>query len=264
MMHSSSFLIYRSSMPVFGCRLFNPQYCLRRCLSTSTIKVKNTNHAGKHRNGFGIVAAMTSNQVIGVNGSLPWKNLIQDKNHFINLTRNKVLICGRRTFALEDPSLAHIRHCRACIVVSGTMNQEDLIKAKAGSELSDNLTPELMLARSFDEALELANAEKHKKRTLQSDYNENTDNNENAAIDCWVAGGEAIYREALQHADAVEVQLTHVDMMVDTNQFGDVAYFPLGHMNTDDDDVWTNFSLRRVGECEFKVWRKNNPLLASL
>ncbi len=203
-----------------------------------------------NRNGFGIVAAMTKNQVIGVNGSLPWKNLTQDKNHFINLTRNKVLIVGRKTFALEDPSLSHVRHARACIVVSGTMNQEDLISIRNANN-STNIETKLLLARSFDEALELANAEKHK-RIIKSETDEHVDNE---MIDCWVAGGEAIYRDALHHSDAVEVQLTHVDMVIDNNQFRDIAYFPVGDMKS---DAWEQIlSSCRDGElCEFKVWRK--------
>ena len=201
-----------------------------------------------NRNGFGIVAAMTKNQVIGVNGSLPWKNLTQDKNHFMNLTRNKVLIVGRKTFALEDPSLSHIRHARACIVVSRTMNQEDLISVRNANN-STNIETKMLLARSFDEALELANAEKHR-RIIKSE-NVYVDNE---TIDCWVAGGEAIYRDALHHPDAVEVQLTHVDMMIDTNQFREIAYFPVGDMNK---DAWEQVSSCRDGElCEFKVWRK--------
>ena len=194
------------------------------------------------------MGAMTKNHVIGVNGSLPWKNLTQDKNHFINLTRNKVLIVGRKTFALEDPSLSHIRHARACIVVSRTMNQEDLISV-GNANNSTNIETKMLLARSFDEALELANAEKHR-RIIKSE-NVYVDNE---TIDCWVAGGEAIYRDALHHPDAVEVQLTHVDMMIDTNQFREIAYFPVGDMNK---DAWEQVSSCRDGElCEFKVWRK--------
>ena len=194
------------------------------------------------------MGAMTKNHVIGVNGSLPWKNLTQDKNHFINLTRNKVLIVGRKTFALEDPSLSHIRHARACIVVSRTMNQEDLISVRNANN-STNIETKMLLARSFDEALELANAEKHR-RIIKSE-NVYVDNE---TIDCWVAGGEAMYRDALHHSNAVEVQLTHVDMMIDTNQFREIAYFPVGDMNK---DAWEQVSSCRDGElCEFKVWRK--------
>eukprot|EP00985_Skeletonema_marinoi_P007621 scaffold3363_cov86-Skeletonema_marinoi.AAC.1 len=83
------------------------------------------------------------------------------------------------------------------------MNQEDLIKARVARG-SEHLTLELLLASSLEEALELARLEK-RKRTWQS----NTCYDHDDSIDCWVAGGEMIYKEALRHPDAMEVQLTH-------------------------------------------------------
>ena len=227
-----SFLFHRSSTP--ASRLF------RQCrIKSSSTKTNASGHnLRKQEDGFGIVAAMTSNQVIGVDGSLPWKNLTQDWNHFVNLTRNKVLLVGRKTFGIEDPSLEHIRHCRVCIVVSQTMNEGDLIRARVNSG-SEHLATKLLLASSFEEALELARLEKC------------TDDD---IIDCWVAGGERIYKEALRHPDAMEVQLTHVDMTVDTNRFRDVAFFPLEDMKAN------NFvevsSTKSIGKCEFKVFER--------
>lgn len=230
-------------------RLF--RHCLRY-LSSASISKGRAHHQRKHEEGFGIVAAVTSNQVIGVNGSLPWKNLTQDRDHFVNLTQNKVLIVGRRTFGLEDPSLAHIKHCRACIVVSQSINQEDLITARVDSG-SEKLVPALLLASNFEEALKLASLEK-RQRTEQpnNDYDDDDDDG-NDDIDCWVAGGEAIFKEALKHPNAMEIQLTHVDMVVDTNQFRDVAFFPLEDMNTNDFD---EVSTRSIGNCEFKMYRR--------
>jgi dihydrofolate reductase len=51
-------------------------------------------------------------------------------------------------------------------------------------------------------------------------------------IDCWVAGGEGIYKEALRHGNLREVRLTFVDMNIDANlhQFqmsNRVVFFPL-------------------------------------
>lgn len=208
-------------------------------MSTS-IKTHESGHKHylrKRKDGFGIVAAMTSNRVIGVDGSIPWKNLSQDWNHFVSLTRNKVLLVGRKTFGLEDPSLAHIRHCRACVVVSQTMTAEDLIQVKVASG-NEHLETDLLLAGSFEEALELARSKK------------STDDD---MIDCWVAGGERIYKEALRHRDAVEVQLTHVDMTVDTNHFRDVAFFPVEDINANN---FVEVSTKTIGICEFKVIRR--------
>jgi len=209
-------------------------------MSSSTTKINESGHKHnlrKHKDGFGIVAAMTSNQVIGVDGSLPWKNLSQDWNHFVNLTRNKVLLVGRKTFGLEDPSLAHIRHCRACVVVSQTMTEENLIEVKVASG-NEQLETDLLLASSFEEALELARLKK---------------STDDGRIDCWVAGGERIYKDALRHPDAVEVQLTHVDMTVDTNHSRDVAFFPVDDMNANN---FVEVSTKTIGICKFKVMRK--------
>eukprot|EP00984_Skeletonema_dohrnii_P003648 scaffold1237_cov104-Skeletonema_dohrnii-CCMP3373.AAC.3 len=243
----NALLIHRRSS-ISASRLM--RHCCMRCLSSSTKKNGSGHNLRENEDGFGIVAAMTNNQVIGVDGSLPWKNLTQDWNHFVNLTRNKVLLVGRKTFGLEDPSLAllpHIRHCRACVVVSQSMNQEDLIKARVASG-SEHLALELLLASSFEEALELARLEK-RKRTEQS----NTCNDHDDSIDCWVAGGETIYKEALRHPDAMEVQLTHVDMTVDTNQFRDVAFFPFEDVKVND---FVEVHAKTIGNCEFKVMRK--------
>lgn len=150
---ASIVLFNRSSIP--ASRLF--RQC--RILSSSTKTNASVHNRCKHEeDAFGIVAAMTNNQVIGVDGSLPWKNLTQDWNHFVNLTKNKVLLVGRKTFGIEDPSLEHIRHCRVCIVVSQTMKEEDLIKIRVDSG-SEQLDTKLLLARSFEEALDLARME---------------------------------------------------------------------------------------------------------
>lgn len=237
MISSQMIYSFRSRNSIPASRIF--RHC--RLVSTST---KTTNDSGykhhdlgKHEDGFGIIAAMTSNQVIGVDGSLPWKNLPQDWNHFVNLTIDKVLLVGRKTFGLEDPSLAHIRHCRACVVVSQTMTEEDLIAVQVASG-NEHMKTDLLLASSFEEALELARSKK---------------STDDGKIDCWVGGGERIYKEALRHPDAVEVQLTHVDMTVDTEHSRDVAFFPVEDMNANN---FVEVSTKSIGVCEFKVMRK--------
>ena len=135
---------------------------------------------------FGIVAAMARNRVMGVNGKLPW-NLPTDRKHFVHLTKNKVLIMGRRTFE-EEPSRTHISHAAHNIVVSTTLDQS---------------TTDVQVARSFPEALHLA-----KMQTEKGQRDEET-------IECWVVGGERIYNEALKHPSAKELHLTLVDIDVD-------------------------------------------------
>ncbi|KAL7430261.1 hypothetical protein ACHAXH_004267 [Discostella pseudostelligera] len=112
---------------------------------------------------FGIIAALTKDGVIGIDGVLPWKlrmqdaptNISLDRDRFVALTSNKILILGRRTFADEDPTGEHVKHARLCIVVSKTMNLSDLVVVKRNNEVG----PTVMLARSFDEALDTASNE---------------------------------------------------------------------------------------------------------
>ena len=227
-------------------RLFRD--CLFRCMLGPSIS-RSLHSSIRKKDGFGIVAAMTRNQVIGVNGSLPWTNLAQDRNHFVNLTRNRVLLVGRRTFALEDASLAHIHHCRVCIVVSTSMKEDDLIAMRSNE--SERPMPKLLLTGSFDDALKLARLENHR---MTHDDDERTiyDNRDDEMIDCWVAGGERIYKEALRHPYAKEVHLTHVDMFVDTSQCHDVALFPLEEMYANN---FEQISTRRDGKCKFNIYR---------
>jgi len=57
----------------------------------------------------------------------------------------------------------------------------------------------------------------------------------------------------LRHPDAIEVQLTHVDMTVDTNHFRDVAFFPYEDVKVND---FVEVHAKTIGNCEFKVMRK--------
>lgn len=152
---------------------------------------------------FGIVAAMSRNRIIGINGKLPW-SISEDRATFKTLTRDKILIIGRRTYE-EDKNECHIDHVKSCIVVSKTANEA------LGSEL-------VRVARSFPEALGMAH-----------DLVGETDG---TSIDCWVAGGERIYEEALKHPSVQEVHLTVVDLDVDPTKYetdeklDHIAFFP--------------------------------------
>eukprot|EP00544_Gedaniella_sp_CCMP2646_P003571 CAMPEP_0202491282 /NCGR_PEP_ID=MMETSP1361-20130828/8392_1 /ASSEMBLY_ACC=CAM_ASM_000849 /TAXON_ID=210615 /ORGANISM="Staurosira complex sp., Strain CCMP2646" /LENGTH=241 /DNA_ID=CAMNT_0049121301 /DNA_START=187 /DNA_END=912 /DNA_ORIENTATION=- len=155
---------------------------------------------------FGVVAATSRNRIIGVNGKLPW-NLPEDRKYFVNLTRDRILIMGRRTYE-EQPNKSHICHAAYNIVVSNTMDDESACDAK------------IEVVRSFPEALHLA-------KNLVSNDKEN-----DGTLECWIVGGERIYSEALSHPSAFELHLTIVDMDVDVSKLAndnlntDVALFP--------------------------------------
>jgi dihydrofolate reductase len=161
-------------------------------------------------NKFGIVAAMSRNRVIGLNGKIPWR-LPEDRQLFKGLTKDKILVVGRRTYE-EEPNKSHISHARHCIVVSKTLDPE--------SHDSDKI----QVSRSFPEALNLA-----KRLVIDMDNSLHSSNE----ISCWVGGGEAIYLEALLHPAADELHLTVVDIDVggtssspSTSEDQRIAFFP--------------------------------------
>ena len=63
-----------------------------------------------------IVAALSRNGIIGVNGKLPWHNK-EEIQHFKQLTTGKTVIMGRKTFESIGKPLANRRN----VVVSKTL-----------------------------------------------------------------------------------------------------------------------------------------------
>jgi len=183
-----------------------------------------------------------------MNGRLPWKSIPQDINHFINLTRNKILIVGRKTFA-EDSTGNHIKHVRVCIVISKTMSTTDLAHRKGSTPDKVSDRPQIMIACSFEDALYIAST-----KILQSSDEESVNSSSND-IDLWVAGGERIYKEALQHDNAVDVHLTHIDVSVGQRVAKDaaIAYFPLDTLESSD---FREVSRSTDGICSFCLYRR--------
>jgi len=143
---------------------------------------------------FGIIAAMSRNRIIGINGKLPWNTIAEDRNYFNTVTRDKILILGRKSFE-EDPS--SLTHIRKCIVLSRNPHSYDPNFVK--------------VVPSFSDALQLA-----QRMRKESD-----------ALDCWIGGGERVYEQALMHPSAQELHLTIVDTDVRVdNVSGDIARFP--------------------------------------
>ncbi len=150
--------------------------------------------------------------MIGVDGGLPWdKPIPLDQGHFINLTRNRILIVGRKTYTDEDPTGSHISHVCVCIVVSRTMKHSDLADRNDAPEDF----PVVKLARLFDEALDMALDNISSGEGITEGRGENVGDPKSKTIECWVAGGKRIYSEALWHGNLDEVHLTHVDTSVD-------------------------------------------------
>ena len=115
------------------------------CLSKSRAAIGAKAVHSKTTPSFGIIAALNKQNIIGINGSLPWKHLPQDIAHFVNMTRDKVLIIGRKSFTEEDPTGSHVEHVRACVVLSNTMDEDALVQLQ-----NERGGPVLKVAKSFD------------------------------------------------------------------------------------------------------------------
>jgi dihydrofolate reductase len=144
-----------------------------------------------------IVAAIGENNVIGTEGKLPW-HLRSDLRHFRALTLDKPVIMGRKTYQSIGKALDR----RTNIVIT-----RDKKFAPEG----------VTIAPSFKAALQIA--EKDAKRR-------GTD-------EIMVIGGQAVFADAMPHADRLEI--THVRASPE----GD-AFFPpidLKHWREDKREV---------------------------
>jgi hypothetical protein len=119
--------------------------------------------------------------------------------------------------------------------------------------------PVVRLARSFKDALEMVSEYYVDDDIIQFRCDDRIDDNHNGImtdtkIQCWIAGGENIYREALRHDNAVEVHLTHVNMSIDTTPTCKVVYFPISSLV---EHGFQETSRRDEGICSFRVYTKN-------
>lgn len=122
-----------------------------------------------------IIAAHTSNQVIGIKGELPWKKLRSDLQRFKELTSGHPVIMGRKTWESLPESFRPLPG-RNNIVISRD---------------NDYVAPGALVFSSLDEAISHA-------ATLPG------------GEETFVIGGAQIYALALPLAD--KVYLTVVDM----------------------------------------------------
>lgn len=141
-------------------------------------------------NHFNIIMAVDSENGIGKNGDLPWKNTPESKKDlefFKTQTMHSILILGRKTWeSIGSKPLPH----RICIIVSS------------------NKKIHTYVAPSFTDALKLAyNIDKDKK--------------------IWVIGGSKIYNEAFQHSLLLDVYITHFPKKYNCDVFVDKYYSKL-------------------------------------
>jgi dihydrofolate reductase len=173
---------------------------------------------------------MSRNRVIGVDGGLPWK-IPEDRRRFKDLTRNAVLVLGRRTLE-EHPDLRHVSHASHVVVLSRTLREDELRPDQRGHTSSSSPpAPLLTLASSFEAALDAARRIVVEKKSLFKAEGKSDGGRNDAPdrLDCWVVGGERVYHEALLHPSAEQLHLTVVEMEVDDSNRGgstQIARFP--------------------------------------
>ena len=174
---------------------------------------------------FGIVAAVSLNGVIGVNGDLPW-NVPADRRAFEGITRNKTLIIGRKTLfeGSSRGNFDHLIHCNRVFVVSRTLREEEMKNLTPAKSQS---LPTFHLASSVEEAVYRAQAINAE---LLVDSANNHETSPLSRIHCWIGGGEGIYASALQLPQArflhLTVMNTNIDILATGSANKNVAYFP--------------------------------------
>lgn len=140
-----------------------------------------------------LVAALSTNRVIGINNQLPW-SMIEDLRNFKELTTGKSVIMGRKTYESIMEYNGKPLPNRINIVVSGSGYCE---------------TGDVVLVNSLEDALSFAD-------DLMYGCTHGCDN------EIMIIGGATLYTEALQKDLVDRMYLTHVRRII----LGGDAYFP--------------------------------------
>ncbi len=94
------------------------------------------------------VVALSNNNVIGVNNSLPW-NLKTDLAHFKNYTSNKIIVMGRKTYESIGRPLPN----RINLIVSNTIKEINGAELCKSTEDAINKAKELCINKNLDEII---------------------------------------------------------------------------------------------------------------
>ena len=213
-------LLFRKSQRSNGLVLYSRSFAVKKLPWCSNSKEKLPNNTIDSTRGvqcrpigrFGIIAAMSNNNIIGVKGTIPW-NIPADRREFTRITRDKVLIVGRKTFE-EQRNLSHISQAAKCIVISKSLDGDNI------QSVVSKIDTEVLIVRSFPEALDVA---RHLVEKNTSSGNDATDD-----IDCWIAGGQDIYHMSVLHPSAWIVHLTIINIDVDVSSYApsEITRFP--------------------------------------
>ena len=94
------------------------------------------------------VVALSNNNVIGVNNSLPW-NLKTELAHFKNYTSNKIIVMGRKTYESIGRPLPN----RINLIVSNTIKEINGAELFKSTEDAINKAKELCINKNLDEII---------------------------------------------------------------------------------------------------------------
>ena len=94
------------------------------------------------------VVALSNNNVIGVNNSLPW-NLKTVLSHFKNYTSNKIIVMGRKTYESIGRPLPN----RINLIVSNTIKEINGAELFKSTEDAINKAKELCINKNLNEII---------------------------------------------------------------------------------------------------------------
>lgn len=127
-----------------------------------------------------LIAGIAQNNCIGNNGTLPW-HIPEDLKHFKELTTNKTVVMGRKTWESLPEKFRPLPNRKNVVITRQT----------------DYAVPDGVLTFSSTEDVFA----------------------QLATEDIFIIGGAELYKQTIDHADALEI--THINQTVD----GD-AFFP--------------------------------------
>ena len=149
-----------------------------------------------------IIVAKSKNNVIGIDNKLPWK-LYDDMKNFKQLTNNKIIIMGRKTYESIGKPLPN----RFNIVISSRYNYkyDNLITVES---IEESLTKALEIFLHYDKL----NKDKYINEIL-------------------VIGGYNIYKSFIKYANNLYITLVDVNINDINESQNNITYFPNINLN---------------------------------
>ncbi len=147
---------------------------------------------------FKIIAAIDSKYGIGLNNKIPWKNN-EDMNFFKESTNNSIIIMGKRTYQSINKKLKN----RINIVISSNKIIDDV--KEQPDYIFENLT------QLFNNNISLVGNKTFSKICQESMIMlKNNSDLKKETPECWIIGGEMLYKEAICMKNCTEIILSNI------------------------------------------------------